>query len=137
MSDATKTPVAVGAPSTAAWPWPEALDAVQAAPRHHRVVFENDCVRVLDTRIGPGDTVPLHTHRWATVNHIMSWSDFVRRDAEGRVLVDTRGRPAPASLPLVAWSEALPPHTLENVGAAELHVVSVELKNGPAPNLQP
>ncbi len=27
------------------------------------------------------------------------------------------------------WSEPLPPHSLENVGAAELHVVSVELKD--------
>ena len=120
--------------AVAAWPWSDAMDALQAAPRHHRVVFENNRVRVLDTRIGPGETVPLHTHRWATVTHIQAWSDFVRRDADGRVLVDTRGRPAPASLPFVAWSEPLPPHTLENVGATELHVVSVELKNGPDQN---
>lgn len=111
------------------WPWPESLDALPAAPRHHRLVFENDRVRVLDTRIAPGETVPVHTHRWPAVHHIHSWSDFVRRDAEGKVLVDTRGRPPPASLPLVVWGEPLPPHTLENVGAAELHVVSVELKD--------
>lgn len=134
MNDATKPSAAFDAQPADAWPWPDALDAVQAAPRHHRVVFENDRVRVLDTRIRPGDTVPVHTHRWAAVNQIHTWSDFVRRDAGGRVLVDTRGRPPPASLPFVGWSEALPPHTLENVGAAELHVVSVELKPGPAAN---
>jgi len=27
------------------------------------------------------------------------------------------------------WSEALPPHTLENVGDQEIHVIAVELKN--------
>jgi len=27
------------------------------------------------------------------------------------------------------WSEPLPPNSLENVGATELHVVSVEMKN--------
>jgi hypothetical protein len=113
----------------AGWSWPESLDALQAAPRHHRLVFENDRVRVLDTRIAPGETVPVHTHRWPAVNHIHSWSDFVRRDADGKVLVDTRGRPAPANLPLVVWGEPLPPHTLENVGPAELHVVSVEIKD--------
>ena len=112
-----------------AWPWPESLDALVAAPRHHRLVFENDRVRVLDTRIAPGETVPVHTHRWPAVNHVQSWSDFVRRDADGKVLVDTRGRPAPESLPFVVWGEPLPPHTLENVGAAELHVISVELKD--------
>ena len=40
------------------WPWP---DALVAASKHHRLVLENDRVRVLDTRIAPGDTGPLHT----------------------------------------------------------------------------
>jgi hypothetical protein len=110
------------------WPWPADLDAVRAAPRHHLLILENERVRVLDTRIDPGETVPVHTHRWPAVYHVYSWSDFVRRDADGKVLLDTRGRPPPASLPAVVWSEPLPPHSLENVGAAELHVVSVELK---------
>ena len=95
-------------------------------------MLENDRVRVLDTRIRPWETVPVHTHRWPAVNHLMTWSDFVRRDAAGKVLVDTRGRPAPARLPHVVWSEPLPPHTLENVGPTELHVVSVELKGTPS-----
>jgi hypothetical protein len=123
MSGAAKPSVAGG------WPWPETLDALVAAPRHHRLILENDRVRVLDTRIAPGETVPAHTHRWPAVNHIHGWSDFVRRDGGGKVLVDTRGRPAPASLPFAVWSEPLPPHTLENVGASELHVISVELKD--------
>jgi hypothetical protein len=43
------------------WPWPDALDAVLAAPGHHGQLLENDRVRVLRTWIAPGDTVPLHT----------------------------------------------------------------------------
>ncbi len=31
--------------------WPEALDALVAAPEHHTLLFENATVRVLDTRI--------------------------------------------------------------------------------------
>jgi hypothetical protein len=108
--------------------WPPELDALIAAPKHHRLVLENDRVRVLDTCVRPGETVPLHTHRWPAVLQLVSWSDFVRRDAEGRVLLDTRGKPPPASLPLTIWSEPLPPHTLENVGTADLHACSVELK---------
>ena len=121
-------PTAKAAATPPGWSWPDSLDALQAAPRHHRLLFENDRVRVLDTRISPGDTVPVHTHRWPAVLEVKGWSDFVRRDAEGRVLVDTRGRPAPVELPLVIWSEPLPPHTLENVGTTDLHVVSIELK---------
>ena len=114
---------------SAAWPWPAAMDALIAAPKHHRLLFENDRVRVLDTRIAPGEIVPLHTHRWPAVHQIVSWSDFVRRDTDGKVTADTRGKPAPASLPAVLWGEPLPPHTLENVGSAELHVISTELKD--------
>ena len=118
------------AKTSATWPWPDSLDALQAAPNHHRLVLENEHVRVLDTRIAPGETVPLHTHRWPAVLHLQSWSDFVRRDEKGHVLLDTRGKPPPASLPLTIWSPAFPPHTLENVGTADLHALSVEIKSG-------
>jgi hypothetical protein len=112
---------------TEAWTWPDGLDAVVAAPAHHRVLLENDRVRVLETRIEPGDIVPVHTHRWPCVYHVMSWSDFVRRDADGKVMVDSRSA-APAPPPEALWSGPLPPHSLENVGATAIHLVSIELK---------
>ena len=120
------------AAESAPWPWPDALDALSAAPRHHRILLENERVRVLDTRIAPGDRTPVHPHCWPAVHHLVSWSDFVRRDADGKVLVDTRGRAAPEGSPCAVWSEPLPPHSLENVGNADLHVVSVEIKTGGA-----
>ncbi|MFN2189360.1 MAG: hypothetical protein ACK2T3_11395 [Candidatus Promineifilaceae bacterium] len=46
------------------WPWPEELDALVAAPENHTLLFENESLRVLDTRIAPGGTTPVHTHRW-------------------------------------------------------------------------
>ncbi len=105
--------------------WPSHLDALIAAPRHHALLLENDRVRVLDTRIPRGETVPVHTHRWPCVLHILSWSDFVRRDADGNITADSRGKAPPAR---ILWLEALGPHSLENVGTAEFHAVSVELK---------
>lgn len=112
--------------SSQTWPWPDSLDAVVAAPAHHRTLLENESVRVLDTRIEPGDTVPLHTHRWPAVLHVLSWSDWVRRNERGEVVMDTREQKVPAQS--VVWSPALPPHTLENVGVAPIHVISIELK---------
>ena len=108
--------------------WPEELDALIAAPQHHALMLENEFVRVLDTRVPPGETVPLHTHRWPGTLYIVSWSDFVRRDGEGNVMVDSRitGKPDEES---ALWSMPLPPHTLENVGGQELRVITVELKN--------
>jgi hypothetical protein len=111
-----------------AWSWPASLDALSAAPRHHMLLLENDRVRVLETRIPPGEVVPLHTHCRPSVLYVLSWSEFIRRDASGAVLLDSRTAGGGGSPPSVGWSEALPPHSLENVGAAEIRVISVELK---------
>jgi hypothetical protein len=110
--------------------WPDELDALQAAPGYHVLLFENESVRVLDTRVRPGQMVPLHTHRWPAALYILSWSDFVRRDGGGLTLVDSRmgGKPMGG---VAVWSEPLPPHTLENVGESELRVITVELKTVP------
>jgi hypothetical protein len=108
-------------------PWDDSLDALVAAPAQHRLLFENAHVRMLDTRIGPGEQTPIHTHRWPATHYVLSWSDFVRRDSAGVVLVDTRtagARPAPEAL----WGEPLPPHSLENVGTRPLHIISTEVK---------
>ena len=112
--------------SNAAWPWPDSLDAVVAAPKHHKLVFENDRLRVLDTRIPPGDLVPVHTHRWPAVYYTITPGDFIRRDGEGRMLLDTRIDPRPMGRGI--WIESLPPHSVENVGATEIHLISCELK---------
>ena len=109
--------------------WPESLDAVAAAPEHHAVLLENERVRVLDTRVEAGDTVPLHQHRWPGVQYLTGFADFVRRDADGAVLLDSRASDIGLDAPLVLWSEPLPPHTLENVGDRPIHAVVVELKD--------
>lgn len=113
------------------WPWPASLDALSAAPDHHTLLLENVQLRVLETRIPAGETVPVHTHRWPSVLYVLGWSDFVRRGADGTVLLDTRAAGS-APPPDVLWSEALPPHALENVGTSEIRVVSVEIKSGEA-----
>ena len=110
------------------WPWPDALDALVAAPQHHTLLLENRHVRVLEAFIRPGDRVPVHTHRWPSLLHILSWSDFIRRDESGTVLSDSRLDAGSTAPPSVVWSEPLPPHSLENVGTSEIRVISVELK---------
>lgn len=47
--------------------WDPALDAVVAAPRHHKVLFENDNLRVLEVTLEPLDEEPIHHHRWPSV----------------------------------------------------------------------
>jgi len=90
-------------------------------------MLENERVRVLETRIPAGETTAVHTHRWPNVQHVLSSSEFVRRDDGGAILLDTR-RTRPPEPGVTLWSEALPPHSIENVGDQDLHVIMVELK---------
>ena len=104
------------------------LDAMTAAPANHERVLENDAVRVLDTRLGPGERTPVHRHEWPAALYVLSWSDFVRYDPEGNVLLDSRtlpSRPAPGS---AIWGAPLPPHYVHNIGQGDLHILAVEIK---------
>ena len=114
------------------WEWPDELDALLAAPDHHELLLENQRVRVLRTVIPAGETTAVNTHRWPNVQYVVSTSDFVRRDGYGGVAFDTRAGGGPPKPQTTAWSEPFPPHSLENVGGAELCVIMVELKGGPA-----
>ena len=106
----------------------EALDAMTAAPGHHVVLLENAFVRVLDTRIAPGEATPIHTHRWPSALYVVSWSHFVRTDAAGNVLLDSRTVPVAFEPGTAVWSPPLGPHSARNVGETELRVIAVELK---------
>lgn len=114
--------------AVSAWPYPEELDAVIAAPEYHRIVLENDRVRVLDTRIPVGDIVPVHTHRWPAIYYTIVAGDFVRRDQQGNVLFDSRTVPGLLAKSEATFMECLSPHSVENVSPNEIHLISVELK---------
>ena len=110
------------------WAWPDSLDALIAAPEHHRLVFENDQVRILDTCIEPGETAPLHTHRWPSVLYAVASDHVVRRDADSKVLLDSRVTGALLEPGSAVWVGQLSPHTVENVGASAIRLLNVELK---------
>ena len=110
--------------------WPSELDALTAAPENHKLLFENDSVRVLDTVIHPGQTTPLHTHCWPAAIYMLSWSDCVRRDENCLVIFDSRNSPPP-QMGLAHWLPPLRPHTLENVGATDIRFIVFEVKKQP------
>ncbi|HEX6574402.1 MAG TPA: Clp protease N-terminal domain-containing protein [Gemmatimonadaceae bacterium] len=115
---------------SAAPEFPPHLDALFAAPEFHRLLMENEHVRVLDTLIAPGKTTPLHTHKCPAAHYVMSWSAFVRRNEHGDVLLDTRKSQYSEKAPETLWGMPLAAHTVENVGSTDLHIISVEIKRG-------
>ena len=70
------------------WMYPNELDALIASPQHHKLLLENETVRVIDTLIPPNETTELHTHKQPATLYILSWSDFVRYDDKNNIEVD-------------------------------------------------
>jgi quercetin dioxygenase-like cupin family protein len=104
------------------------LDAMTAAPEHHDVLMENEQVRVLDTRLRSGERTPVHTHKWPATLYVMSWSDFLRRDDQGNVIVDSRDWERRPAVGEALWLPPLTAHSVENVGDCDLRLIAVELK---------
>lgn len=100
--------------------FPEGYDAAQAAPKSHRVIFENAFVRVLEVSLEAGTTEPFHHHRWP--------SFFIGYDTGGRTphiryhrpdgsVRDIPSKVEPTLNPghwTVSWMEPEPMHAVEN-----------------------
>ena len=120
--------------ATQAGPVPD-LDAVAAAPGNHRVLLENDQVRVLQVDVAPGETEAVHEHRWPSVLHIQSSQpavDISYAMRDGR-LVETGRRNLPGGAPPPAlWVPRQEPHAVRNLGTAPFRLIRVEIKQPPA-----
>ncbi|WP_316799611.1 hypothetical protein [Pedobacter frigidisoli] len=49
------------------WSWPDSLDAINAAPANHQVVYEDSSVRVLAVLLNGKQSEPIHTHKWKSI----------------------------------------------------------------------
>jgi hypothetical protein len=91
---------------------------------HHRVVFENQYVRVLDVVVGPGETTLFHRHSIDNVPIILT-------DADNKTqFADKDWAPTPAKAKSVGFipGEAKPyVHRISNQGKTAYHVIDVEI----------
>ena len=108
--------------------WPDSLDAVVAAPQNHKVVLENDRVRVLEVMVRPGEKERLHMHRLPGVMYVMAEDNIRDYDADGKLLYDSRTDKAPLKAPYTVWMEPQAPHWVENLSKKPLRLLRVELK---------
>jgi hypothetical protein len=109
------------------WPWPETMDAVVAAPGSHRVLVENDRVRVLEVVIAPRTREPEHTHQAASVM-IVDEPARIRYYVGDALQWESPERLAPAPGVRVQWMEPEGPHSVENIDERRYHAIRVELK---------
>lgn len=116
--------------------WDPALDAVTAAPKNHKVIFENDRLRVLEVTLDPDEEEPVHYHRWPSV--------FVFDQVKGPIHdIASDGTMLPPNRDVVqaiqAWNgegclvvhmAPQPPGRVLNKSGKRLHGIRVEMKTG-------
>ena len=115
---------------------PAQFDAVAAAPNSHRVLLEDDKIRVLRVEVAPGATEPVHDHRWPSVMYFeqpqpITYILYTLVDGKP---VETKRVDAPAfpkSATVKGEPEAL--HAVKNRGTAPFVAVRIEFKDGKLP----
>jgi hypothetical protein len=109
--------------------WPPELESIIAAPNNHKVLMENDKVRVLEVTLLPGEEEKLHCHQWPSVLYIQEAGDFIDSDAAGNILFDTRTLPEPLKFPITMWKNPEAPHTVTNLSKTKsIRLIRVEMK---------
>ena len=109
------------------WPWPETMDALLAAPASHRLLLENDRVRVLDVVIEPGAREPEHTHQAVSLM-IIDEPARIRYYTGSTLRFESQGHSEPQPGVRVRWMEPEGPHSVENVDEHRYHAIRIELK---------
>ena len=95
-------------------------DIVKLSPDVHRILFENDAIRVLEVSVPPGTRVPMHTNP-ENVNYIIKAGTLRLVEPNGATvdieLAERQVIPAPVGR-----------HAVENVGPSEVRTICIELK---------
>ena len=95
-------------------------DAVSVAPNMYKVLLENDRVRILEARYGPGAKSDMHSHPdFAAVALTPAKAKFTFANG---LTVDWELQAGESVF--IEGQE----HTVENTGTSEFHVILVELK---------
>ena len=95
-------------------------DAIKIAPHVYKVLFENERVRVLESRMTPGAKSELHSHP-AVVGIGITTGKYRFTSPDGQSME------AEISTGQVLYMDAVD-HATENVGNAEAMAILVELK---------
>lgn len=93
---------------------------VAGGPETHKVILENEHVRVLDVHLPAGQKVAMHSHPANTVYYV----------TDGKIKVTTPDGKTVVREPkagTAVWSGPVT-HAVENVGTAEVHLVQTEMK---------
>jgi predicted metal-dependent enzyme (double-stranded beta helix superfamily) len=105
-------------------------DAIIAAPNSHKILLENENVRVVEIVVLPGQKEPMHTHAWPSVMIIDSSTKIRYYNEQGQG-TEYPERETSADKPFVEWLQPEGLHAVENLDSSKVyHAIRVEFKSG-------
>lgn len=105
--------------------WPADQDAVVAAPDNHKVLFENDDIRVLQVSVRAGEREKTHHHKYPSVMIVHSRPSYKNYDKQGNEIPPAT---VPAEMPVVARLPAQAAHAIQVFDSRPFMAIRVELK---------
>src|SRR5262245_54580009 len=97
------------------------LDPLKVTPQTHKLLFENQFVRVIESNVQAGATEPKHEHPHSVTAYL---ADL---DAELKPFPNGKTSRVHRTAGTAGWSEAIV-HEIKNVGATSSHTIRIELK---------
>ena len=108
--------------------WAVEHDAVPAAPRFHKVVYENESLRILEVTVLPGERETTHHHRWPSVMVVDSRPKYINYDKNGREIPAAVQTTSVPEMPIMVRLPAQAEHSIQNLGSTPFHAIRIEYK---------
>jgi hypothetical protein len=97
------------------------LDPLKVTPQTHKLLFENQFVRVIESTVPTGGTEPQHGHPHSVTVYLADADTEIKTFRNGKTSRVHR------TAGTAGWSEAKV-HEIKNVGATFSHNIRIELK---------
>lgn len=117
------------------WPYPIAYDSYLAAPNSHKLLYEDDHVRLIEVTIRPGETEHMEGVPYPSVvaEDAISGATSEDHPLDANSPLNGQGAghgaaPQGLEVPTCATMGPLAPHAMQNTGAVPIHFYRIEFK---------
>lgn len=114
---------------TAKWEWDDSLDATKAAKQNHKMVYEDEKVRILQVVCPPGNEEPVHTHKYPSTMWVTQPGHLMYLDH--KLVKQDSFEIQPRTAQQLNKGEQMPPegpHSIHNIGPTTYIAYRVEYK---------
>ena len=95
-------------------------DAVTVAPDIHKLVYDDEQLRILDIHVPPGAKADMHRHP-RNITYILKGGTMQFTDTAGKTTDKTFHDGQTVHMPETS-------HAVENIGSTEVHAIQIEFK---------